>query len=197
MAKRSQKIAWGELASLAESMRARAYAPYSQYRVGAVLLARKEPDGQNEVFVGANVENASYGLCVCAERNAVSAAVLAGMKHLVALAVATEGPRAAAPCGMCRQVLSEFARDLPIALVVGGAIVDRTSLAELLPRMFDGAQIDEARAHAHAKSRAATTAKPTARSSSSSATKSSSTSPRSAAKPARARTPRAPRPAKR
>jgi cytidine deaminase len=181
MAKRSQKIIWSELASLAESMRARAYAPYSQYRVGAVLLARKEPDSQNEVFVGANVENASYGLCVCAERNAISAAILAGMKHLVALAVATEGPRAAAPCGMCRQVLSEFSRDLPIALVVGGVIVDRTSLAELLPRMFDGAQIEEARVHA--KTRVAATVKPAAKA----PTKTSSTARTSKAQPTKAR----------
>ncbi|MBL8684773.1 MAG: cytidine deaminase [Myxococcales bacterium] len=151
MARRPQKIQWTELARLAESMRARAYAPYSNYRVGAVLIARKDADGQNEVFVGANVENASYGLCACAERNAVAAAVLAGMKEFVALAVATEGPRPAAPCGMCRQVLAEFSKDLPIALVVGAKIVDRTSLAELLPRMFNGAHLDEAKAHTAAK----------------------------------------------
>lgn len=149
--RRPQKIQWTELAQLAESMRARAYAPYSNYRVGAVLIARKDADGQNEVFVGANVENASYGLCACAERNAVAAAVLAGMKEFVALAVATEGPRPAAPCGMCRQVLAEFARDLPIALVVGAKIVDRTTLAELLPRMFNGAHLDEAKAHTASK----------------------------------------------
>ncbi len=151
MAHRPQKIQWNEIAQLAESMRERSYSPYSHYRVGAVLLARKDLDGQNEVFVGANVENASYGLCVCAERNAVSAAVLAGMKELVALAVATEGPRPAAPCGMCRQVLAEFSKDMPIALVCAGKIVERTTLAELLPRMFNGEQLSEARAHIAAK----------------------------------------------
>jgi|LNFM01.1.fsa_nt_gb cytidine deaminase len=151
MTLKPQKIRWTELAQLAESMRARAYAPYSNYRVGSVLIARKDAAGQNEVFVGANVENASYGLCACAERNAVAAAVLAGMKELVGLVVATEGPRPAAPCGMCRQVLAEFAKDLPIALVVGGKIVDRTSLAELLPRMFNGAHLDEAKVHGAAK----------------------------------------------
>jgi cytidine deaminase len=152
MTRRSaKKIPWTEVAQLAESMRARAYAPYSNYRVGAVLLACKDSEGQNEVFVGANVENASYGLCVCAERNAVSAAVLAGMRAFVALAVATEGPRPAAPCGMCRQVLAEFARDLPIALVVGGEIVERTSLAELLPKMFGGAHLEEAKAQGVAR----------------------------------------------
>jgi cytidine deaminase len=160
MARRSQKIDWNEIATLAESMRARAYAPYSGYRVGSVLLARKEANEQNEVFVGANVENASYGLCVCAERNAVAAAVLAGMKELVALAVATEGPRPAAPCGMCRQVLAEFSRDLPVALVVGGKIVERTSLGELLPKMFNGAHLDEARAHAKGRGAGATAAAP-------------------------------------
>jgi cytidine deaminase len=151
MARKPQKIQWNEIALLAESMRERAYAPYSNYRVGAVLLARKDLDGQNEVFVGANVENASYGLCVCAERNAVSAAVLAGMKELVALAVATEGPRPAAPCGMCRQVLAEFSKDLPVALVCAGKIVERTTLPELLPRMFNGAHLNEARAQIASK----------------------------------------------
>jgi cytidine deaminase len=151
MVRKAQKIQWNEIAQLAESMRARAYAPYSNYHVGAVLVARKDADAQNEIFVGANVENASYGLCVCAERNAVSAAVLAGMKEFVALTVATEGPRPAAPCGMCRQVLAEFSKDLPIALVCAGKIVERTTLAELLPRMFNGAALTEAKAHIAAK----------------------------------------------
>lgn len=154
MTRKPQKIQWTELAQLAESMRERAYAPYSNYRVGAVLLARKDPGAQNEVFIGANVENASYGLCVCAERNAVAAAVLAGMKEFVALTVATEGPRPAAPCGMCRQVLAEFSKDLPIGLMCAGKIVERTSLAELLPRMFNGAALDEARVHMSAATRA-------------------------------------------
>lgn len=154
MVPRAQTIPWTELARLAESMRSRAYAPYSNYRVGAALIARNGTDTQNAFFVGANIENASYGLCVCAERNAVAAAVLEGMKEFVALAVATEGPRPAAPCGMCRQVLAEFTEDLPIALVCEGKIVERTSLAELLPRMFNGATLMDAKAHIAAKTSA-------------------------------------------
>jgi cytidine deaminase len=129
-------IDWRSLVQHAEAARRLAYAPYSAYRVGAALLAN---DGR--VFVGANIENASYGLCVCAERNAVSAAVHAGVRDWRALAVATEGPSPGSPCGMCRQVLAEFARDLPIALVVGGRIRKRTALKKLLPDAFHGAQL--------------------------------------------------------
>ncbi|MDP3278048.1 MAG: cytidine deaminase [Deltaproteobacteria bacterium] len=144
--RRGKRIDWREAALLAENMRAKAYAPYSGYRVGAVLVARKDSESQTELFIGANVENASYGLCVCAERNAVASAVLAGMTVFLGLVVATEGPTPAAPCGMCRQVLAEFATDMPIGLVVGGEIVDKTSLAQLLPRMFNGAALAEAQA---------------------------------------------------
>lgn len=155
------KIQWNKIAALAESMRERAYAPYSKYRVGAVLLARKDPRAQIEVFVGANVENASYPMCACAERNAVNAAVIAGVRHFVALAVATEGPRAAAPCGQCRQILAEFARDLPIGLVVEGKVEEFTSLAVLLPKMFGGIDLAEAEAKLAVKDRVVTKAKPT------------------------------------
>lgn len=131
---------WQMLAEQAEAMRACAYAPYSGYAVGAALLAR-DAKGSESVFTGANVENASYGLCVCAERNAVAAAVLAGARELLAMAIATPGPEPAAPCGMCRQVMAEFARDLPVALVVEGKIVQRTTLQKLLPMAFGGAYL--------------------------------------------------------
>src|SRR6266545_3761061 len=97
------RIDWAALARKAEAMRTRAYAPYSGYTVGAVLLTRTASDPKR-VFTGANVENASYGLCVCAERNAVAAAVLGRAKELLAIAVATPGPEPGLPCGMCRQV---------------------------------------------------------------------------------------------
>jgi cytidine deaminase len=138
---RADAVDWEALAREAEAMRAKAYAPYSGYRVGAALLARKGPRARPELFLGSNVENASYGLCLCAERVAVADAVRDGARDLVALAVATEGPEAGSPCGMCRQVLAEFARDLPVALVVRGRIAARTTLAELLPRAFHGAQV--------------------------------------------------------
>ena len=90
-------IDWDALRAAADAARANAYAPYSGYSVGAALLAE---DGR--VFVGANVENASYPLCVCAEQHAIAHAVFAGAREFVGMAVATEGPVAGAPCGGCR-----------------------------------------------------------------------------------------------
>ena len=129
-----------ELVRLALDARERAWAPYSKFRVGAAL---RTADGR--VFTGANVENASYGLCVCAERSAVVTAVSAGAREIVEIAIAAAVSPPAAPCGMCRQTLSEFARDLPITLVneVGERV--STSLAELLPRAFRGDDLDRKR----------------------------------------------------
>lgn len=96
-------IDWDALAQRARAMRDRAYAPYSGYTVGAALLAE---DGR--VFVGSNVENASYGLCLCAERAAIAAAIAEGARTFRAIAIASPGDSPATPCGMCRQVLAEF-----------------------------------------------------------------------------------------
>jgi len=114
------------------AMRARAHAPYSHFRVGAALLGES-----GRVYGGCNVENASYGLCICAERTAVTRAVAEGETRFVAIAVATQTTPPCPPCGMCRQTLAEFAADgLPIALVnPDGARVD-TTLGELLPMTF-------------------------------------------------------------
>lgn len=111
--------------------RERAYAPYSKFLVGAALVT---PSG--ELFTGCNVENASYGLTVCAERTAVFSAVSAGQKEFALLAVATAGGYA--PCGACRQVLAEFAPRLEILLVDSDdpARITRHNLAELLPHTF-------------------------------------------------------------
>lgn len=116
----------------ARAARARAYAPYSGYRVGAAVAVS---DGS--VFAAGNVENASYGLTICAERAAVFAAVAAGHTSLRAVAVATEGPEPVAPCGACRQVLAEFGRDVPVFSDCGTAR-RKWSLGELLPAPFDG-----------------------------------------------------------
>lgn len=123
---------WAALARTAERMRARAHCPYSRYRVGAALLTT------GGVSRGCNVENASYPLCICAEANAVAHAVARGWREFTALAVATEGPTPGAPCGACRQILAEFALDLPVGLVVGAEVRRVVSVRELLPLTFTG-----------------------------------------------------------
>ena len=120
-----------QLILAAMSVREQAYAPYSKFLVGAALLTA---DGQ--IVTGCNVENASYGLTICAERNVVFAAVAKGHRQFQAIALATAG--GATPCGACRQVLAEFCDDLPI-LIVDVEQPDRmteTSLAVLLPGRF-------------------------------------------------------------
>ena len=110
------------------------YSPYSHFPVGAALLCQ---DGT--VFTGANVENRSYGLTNCAERSAIFSAVSAGKRDFAAIAVSTPSSEAAvAPCGACRQVLSEFAAaDLPVAFAGSSQRIDST-LAQLYP--FDSLQ---------------------------------------------------------
>jgi cytidine deaminase len=125
-----------ELVAAARQARAHAYAPYSSYRVGAAIATRS-----GRVFAGCNVENASYGACLCAERNAVGQMVAAGEREPLACAVVTQGPNAGSPCGICRQVLFEFARDMKVILVAvadDGTEQERreTTLAALLPDAF-------------------------------------------------------------
>ncbi|HEY2841001.1 MAG TPA: cytidine deaminase [Pirellulales bacterium] len=120
-----------ELIAAAVAARQNAYAAYSKFAVGAALLTA---DGQ--IVYGANVENASYGLTICAERVAIHSAVAAGYRQFRALAVVTSG--GLPPCGACRQVMAEFCADLPILLVDADRpdAVATTSLAELLPQRF-------------------------------------------------------------
>ena len=120
-----------DLIRVASLARRRAYAPYSRFRVGAAVRAR------GRVFEGANVENASYGLTLCAERSAVTAAVLAGARRLDAVAVASGTSPPTPPCGMCLQTLAEFAGpELPVLLAGARGAVVETTLGELLPRGF-------------------------------------------------------------
>jgi len=128
-----------ELIALALEAREHAYAPYSNYNVGCALVTA---DGS--VFTGANVENASYGLCICAERIAIGAAVCSGHRELSAVVVVTQSSPPAAPCGMCRQSLNEFSsapETLQIILVNPQGERRDFNLAELLPHGFRGDDI--------------------------------------------------------
>jgi cytidine deaminase len=122
-----------ELIRSAASARAHAYCPYSRFAVGAAVLA-----GSGRIYAGANVENASYGLTICAERAAVFAAASAGERVLRAVALVTDTPQPVPPCGACRQVLAELAPDQDLevisATVAGGRA--RWRLRELLPYSF-------------------------------------------------------------
>ncbi len=121
-----------QLIAAACAIRGRAYTPYSRFKVGAALLT---DDGR--VYTGVNIENASYGLTVCAERNAVGAMVNDGALRIAAVAVCTEN--GVTPCGACRQVLSEFVdheSDIPVWIIDGRGEVRETSLAALLPDSF-------------------------------------------------------------
>lgn len=118
------------LLAAARSVQAQAYAPYSRYRVGAAL---ETEDGA--IYVGCNVENASYGLTNCAERVAVGAAVSGGHRRFRRMVVVTDSDPPAPPCGACRQVLLEFGPDLVVESV-GPQRTMRWVLRELLPASF-------------------------------------------------------------
>jgi cytidine deaminase len=122
---------WEPLVDAARAARAHAYAPYSRFAVGAALLME---DGS--IHAAANVENVIPALAICAERNAMSAAASAGLRRPQAVAVVTDAAPPARPCGLCRQTLSEFARDLPILVVNVDGDREETSLAELFPQPF-------------------------------------------------------------
>jgi cytidine deaminase len=118
-----------------EAMR-NAWAPYSEFHVGAAIEAE---DGR--VFVGCNVESASYGLTICAERMALGAAVAAGARSLRRIAVTTEVDPPAAPCGACRQLLAEFGLKLEV-IAVGPSTERRWTLGALLPDAFTKETLD-------------------------------------------------------
>lgn len=127
----SLPVSRDDLLEAARQVMEQAHSPYSGVCVGAAIL-----DDQGRVFTGCNVENASYGLTICAERMAVGQAVAAGSKTWVAVAIATNRARSLPPCGACRQVLMEFAPTLPVVSTgTSGEPVEWT-LDELLPHAF-------------------------------------------------------------
>jgi len=118
-----------DLVEAACGIRDFSYAPYSTYRVGAAILL---PDGR--IITGVNVENASYGLSNCAERTAIFKAVTEGYQEIMAIAICTEN--GGSPCGACRQVMVEFAGDIPVLLSDAAGAVRETTLYTLLPDHF-------------------------------------------------------------
>ena len=123
------------LVSAARAAQQQAYVPYSRFRVGAAL---ESEDGR--IFAGCNVENASYGLTICAERAAVCVAVAAGVRRFRRAVVVTDTDPPSTPCGACRQVLAEFGPDMPV-LAVGSAGSASWTMRELLPAAFDKEQL--------------------------------------------------------
>jgi cytidine deaminase len=124
-------IDWPRLRAAAEAVRRHAYAPYSNFQVGAALLTEN-----GRIFTGCNVENASFGLTVCAERNAVFAAVAQSALRFVALAVVSSAATPVTPCGACRQVLSEFPPDFALRCYGDEDTEIACTSKELLPYAF-------------------------------------------------------------
>jgi cytidine deaminase len=126
-----------QLKAAARAASEHAYCPYSQFRVGAAVLSDK-----GEIFAGCNVENASYGLTICAERNAVFQMVAKAPSVIRAVAIYTPTKTPTAPCGACRQVINEFGPDAEIICCCDGMEVSPKRLSELLPDAFGPHNLD-------------------------------------------------------
>lgn len=125
------------LVGAARAARERAWAPYSTFKVGAAL---ETADGT--IITGCNVENASYGLTICAERVALFTAIAAGHRRFVRIAVVADTESPTPPCGACRQVLWEFAEDIEVVLANLSGVAARHRMADLLPHPFSGKFLD-------------------------------------------------------
>jgi cytidine deaminase len=138
MTQRGSTFDEAALLAAARDVQQRAYVPYSGFRVGAALLA-----GDGRVFAGANVENAAYSPSICAERVALPQAVVAGVREFTAVAVVGDGPGPCTPCGVCRQVLFEFAPDLVVVAAGASGAPERYVLSrDLLPHGFGPARLE-------------------------------------------------------
>jgi cytidine deaminase len=127
------KITDKELIEMARQARERAHAPYSHFKVGAAVLAK---DGR--VFTGCNIENASYGLTMCAERVAIFKAVSEGVQQFIKMVVIADTNHLTPPCGACRQIIWEFCGDVPVILANLHGQSQRHRMSRLLPSPFDG-----------------------------------------------------------
>ena len=134
--RRPSPAALRAMASLALEARERAHARYSGFKVGAALKTRT-----GEIVTGCNIENASYGLTMCAERVAVFKAMSEGLSGFDAIVVAADSKRITAPCGPCRQILWEFCGDLVVHMVTPRGRSRTWRLRELLPLPFDGGNL--------------------------------------------------------
>ncbi len=121
-----------ELVEAAKQVRENAYAPFSEFKVGAAL---ETDDG--EIIAGSNVESASYGLTVCAERVAVWNAISQGKRKIVKIAVVADTEDLTPPCGVCRQIIWEFGGDIPVIFANLNGKVETVQMKDLLPRAFD------------------------------------------------------------
>ncbi len=121
-----------ELIEAAKNVRERAYAPYSNFRVGAAVRTK-----EGKIYTGCNVESASYGLTVCAERVAIWKAVSEGEKNFTEIAVVADTKELTPPCGVCRQIIWEFCGDIPVVFANLKDDSEIVQMSELLPRAFD------------------------------------------------------------
>ena len=127
---------WKKLADEARCAQKSAYAPYSKFEVGCAV-----EDEQGRIYTGCNVENASYSLCICAERSAVAQLVCAGGKQVVRVALITASNEACFPCGSCLQVINEFGAPSVLAMNQNGDVVEQQKLEALLPFRFSKKQL--------------------------------------------------------
>lgn len=125
-----------ELIAAARDARENAHAPFSHFRVGAAVRAKS-----GRIFGGCNVENASYGLTICAERVAIFKAISEGEREFNAIAVVTDAETLTPPCGACRQIIWEFCGDVPVILASLRGKIERERSLNLLPRPFDSSHL--------------------------------------------------------